>query len=201
MSAPAPPRLVLASASPRRRELLARAGVPFTVASADLDETRRPGEPPRAYAERLAGEKARACATPGAWTLGADTVVILGDDILDKPPDEAGARAVLERLAGHTHVVVTACCLLAPDGRELRVTVETDVAMRRLSPAEIAAYVASGEWRGKAGGYAAQGIAAAFIPEIRGSYTNVVGLPLSEVLELLARAGAPSGDLARGVSA
>jgi len=193
--------LVLASASPRRRELLARAGVPFTAAAADLDEAQRPGEPPRAYAERLAGEKARACARPGAFVLGADTVVILGAEVLGKPVDEADARAILERLAGHTHAVVTACFLLAPDGRELRVTVETAVTMRRLASAEIDGYVASGEWRGKAGGYAAQGIAAAFIPEIRGSYTNVVGLPLSEVLELLTRAGAPGGDLARGAPA
>ena len=192
-------RLVLASASPRRRELLARAGVSFTMAAADLDEARQPGEPPRAYAERLAGEKARACAQPDAFVLAADTVVILGDDVLGKPASEAEARETLARLAGHTHVVATACCLLAPNGRELRVTVETDVAIRRLGPEEVAAYVASGEWRGKAGGYAAQGIAAAFIPEIRGSYTNVVGLPLAEVLELLARGGAPTGDLSRGV--
>jgi septum formation protein len=108
---------------------------------------------------------------------------------------------MLARLSGRAHVVVTACCLIAPDGAARRLTVATEVVFRALSDAELQGYVASGEWRGKAGAYAAQGIAAAFIPEVRGSYTNVVGLPLAEVVELLASAGAPGADPARGVPA
>jgi septum formation protein len=193
--------LILASASPRRRELLARAGVPFTVVAGDVDERRRPGEAPRAYAERLAEDKARAIAAPGDFVLAADTIVVLGDDVLEKAADGDEARAMLARLSGRAHVVITACFLLSPGGAAARVTVETEVVFRPLGAADLDGYVASGEWRGKAGAYAAQGIAAAFIPAIRGSYTNVVGLPLVEVLELLARAGAPGPDLARGTPA
>jgi septum formation protein len=176
-------RLVLASASPRRRELLERLGIPFDVEPADLDESSRPGEGPRVYATRIAEAKARAVATrrPGDWVLGADTIVVLGDDILGKPADAAEAGAMLGRLAGHRHLVYTATCLLRPGEEPLRRIMVTEVAMRAVEPDEVERYVASGDWHGKAGGYAAQGLAAAFIREIHGSYTNVVGLPLAEV--------------------
>jgi septum formation protein len=190
--------LILASASPRRRELLRRAGVRFSALSADIDETRRPSEPPRAYAERIAVEKAASVRQPGAFVLAADTIVVLDDEVLHKPTDAPDAERILARLAGRTHVVMTACVLRTPADERHLLTVATEVDFRAISPEERRAYVAAGEWRGKAGGYAAQGLGAAFIPAIRGSYTNVVGLPLCEVLELLRRVGAPGADVARG---
>lgn len=198
--------LILASASPRRRELLARAGVPFEVAPADVDERQLPGETPEAHVARVAGDKATAAAArrPDAWVLAADTIVVLEGDVLGKAQDAAEATRMVARLAGRTHRVMTATCLLPPAGHAgpaRRFTVTTEVEMRPLAPAEVAAYVQSGEWQGKAGAYAAQGIAAAFVSAVRGSFTNVVGLPLSEVLVELARGGAPAGDLARGVPA
>ncbi|HKA89027.1 MAG TPA: Maf family protein [Haliangiales bacterium] len=193
-------KLVLASASPRRRELLARAGVSFEVAPAEVDETPRPGEAPRALAARLAHAKAEAARRPDAFVLGADTIVVLGERVLGKPEDAAEAAAMLRELSGRTHVVLTATCLLAPAGAAIERTCATEVDVVPLGERDIAAYVASGEWRGKAGGYAAQGIASAFIGAVRGSYTNVVGLPLAEVLADLARAGAPGADLARGAA-
>jgi septum formation protein len=195
------PALLLASASPRRRELLARAGVPFVALASDVDERPRPGEEARAYAERLAEAKARAAANGRDFVLGADTVVVVDGDVLGKATDEEEARGMLVRLSGRAHEVLTACCLLAPDGTARRLTVSTEVVFRALSAGEVAGYLASGEWRGKAGAYAVQGIAAAFIPEVRGSYTNVVGLPLAEVVALLGSAGAPGADPARGVPA
>lgn len=196
-------RLVLASASPRRRDLLQRAGVPFEVAPAEIDESARSGEAPAVYAQRIAAEKARAvfATHPDAFVLAADTIVVVGGEILGKPRDEADARRMLERLSGRSHQVTTAVCLVSPDGAERCRVVTTEVDVRALRGEEIDAYLRSGEWRGKAGGYAVQGIASAFVTAIRGSYTNVVGLPLAEVLELLRAAGAPGADLSRGMPA
>ena len=193
--------LILASASPRRHELLSRVGVRLEIVPSTIDEAPREGERPRAYASRLAAEKALAAARlrPATWILAADTIVLAQGKILGKPSGQDEARTMLRLLAGRTHVVMTAFCLLAPTGAISCEEIETEVDMRPLSETEVAAYVASGEWEGKAGGYAAQGIAAAFIRTIRGSYTNVVGLPLAEVIEALARAGAPGADLANGV--
>jgi septum formation protein len=175
--------LILASASPRRRELLARLGLHFSVEPADIDEQPRPGEEPDSYAERVAQAKA-ACAAavhPFDWILAADTTVALGAQILGKPVDEAEARAMLEALAGRTHRVITAYCLRSKTAlHSARVVTEVDVAP--LGAAEIAAYLRCGEWRGKAGAYAIQGVFAYAVSAVRGSYTNVVGLPLHEVL-------------------
>lgn len=190
------PSLILASGSPRRRELLSQVGLALEIVPADLDETRRPGEPPVAYAERLAAEKARAVAARlGAArpVLGADTIVIDGEEaVLGKPRDEEDARWMLARLAGRVHRVATAYHLILGAERRAR-AVMTEVEFRPLSPGEIAGYVASREWEGKAGGYAIQGLAGAFVRRIAGSYTNVVGLPLCEVLEDLAALGALDG--------
>lgn len=189
----APQRLILASASPRRLALLAQIGVvPHAVRPADIDETPRPAELPRAYAERMAAEKADAVAEAGALVLAADTVVSAGRRILGKPADVAEAVRFLMLLSGRRHRVTTAIRLVGAD-RTARRTVETRVRVKRLSDAEISAYVRSGEWRGKAGGYAIQGIGAAFVPEIFGSYTNVVGLPLTETANLLTGLGYPVG--------
>ncbi len=186
------PRLVLASASPRRRALLAQIGVvPEAVVPAEIDETPRKAELPRRYAERVAREKAEAVAARAdGLVLAADTVVAAGRRILGKPADAAEAVRFLLLLSGRRHRVTTAVCLAGAGAVRLR-TVETRVKMKRLSDAELSAYIRSGEWRGKAGGYAIQGIAAAFVPEIHGSYTNVVGLPLAETANLLAGAGYP----------
>jgi septum formation protein len=193
--------LILASASPRRRELLARVGIDVEVVPADVDETSPPGEPAAACAVRLAGSKAHAVASraPGRWVLAADTVVEIDGDLLAKPADPAEAAVMLRRLSGRTHRVVTGFALVGPSGAApvLR-AVTTEVDLRHIADRDVAGYVASGEWRGKAGGYAVQGIAAAFVVAIRGSITNVVGLPLAEVLVELERAGAAHPDLGRG---
>jgi septum formation protein len=185
-------RLILGSASPRRLDLLAQIGVrPDDVRPADIDETPLRAEHPRRYAERLAREKGAALASsagPLDLILTADTVVACGLRILDKPADEAAAEAALRLLSGRRHRVITAVGLRLGDRVWAR-RVETQVSFKRLSHGEIAGYVRSGEWRGKAGGYAIQGLAAAFIPSINGSYTNVVGLPLPETAGLLAGAG------------
>ena len=183
-------RLILASASPRRRELLAQVGVvPDAVRPADIDETPLPGEMPRALAQRLAASKAEAVApAPDEIVLAADTVVAAGRRILGKPADAHEARAFLTLLSGRRHRVYTGIGVSGPKGLNVRV-VQTTVRMRRLHPSEIDGYLATGEWQGKAGGYAIQGRAGAFIPEIHGSYSNVVGLPLSESLGLLEGAG------------
>jgi len=184
--------LVLASASPRRLELLRQVGIePTTVAPAAIDEAPRARELPAHYARRMAREKAEAVAADHAeaFVLGADTVVALGRRILPKAEDEAAARACLERLSGRRHRVLGGLAVIAPDGRRAERLVATVVTFKRLEAREIAAYLASGEWRGKAGGYAVQGRAAAFIPRINGSYPNVVGLPLTETLALLTGLG------------
>jgi septum formation protein len=180
--------LVLASASPRRLDLLRQVGVvPMAVEPAELDETPGKRETPRAYAERMARAKAHAVAGrhPGCYVLAADTVVAAGRRILDKPADEAQARARLELLSGGRHRVFGGVSAIAPDGRSAVRVVQTIVRFKRLHPDEIEGYLAGGEWRGKAGGYAIQGAAAAFVPWINGSYTNVVGLPVVETLKLL----------------
>ncbi len=189
---PAIARLVLASASPRRRQLLEQVLLPpDAVVPADVDETVRKGELPRPHAQRLADEKAAAVAAghAGDFVLAADTVVGVGRRILPKAETETDARRCLELLSGRRHHVFTGVTLIGPDGRVRRRTVDTAVSVKRLSDGEIAAYLASGEWHGKAGGYAIQGLAAAFIRAVGGSYTNVVGLPLFEVVSLLAGAG------------
>lgn len=199
MSITPTPRFVLASASPRRLDLLAQIGVvPDAVDPADLDETALPRELPAQHALRLAAAKAESVAArhPGAFVLAADTVVACGRRILPKAESEAQARACLDLLSGRRHRVFGGVVLLAPGGaggapRRSERLVRTDVTFTRLGPAEVEAYVASGEWRGKAGGYAIQGRAAAHVRWIGGSYSNVVGLPLFEVAALLRGAGFP----------
>jgi septum formation protein len=179
-------RLVLASASPRRLALLAQIGiVPAAVLAPEIDETPGRAELPRPLALRLARAKAAAVAAPGAYVLAADTVVACGRRILPKAGDEAEARRCLALLSGRRHRVFTAVVLLAPDGRAAERVCETAVTFARLGEAQIAAYLASGEWRGKAGGYAIQGLAAAHIRALSGSYSGVVGLPLFETAQLL----------------
>ena len=195
MSAPAQRApLVLASASPRRRALLARIGLePDEVRPANVDEAPLPGEPPRAQALRLARAKAAAIAArPGpAWTLAADTVVARGRRALGKPADAAQARAFLALLSGRRHRVWTGVAAIAPDGRAASRVVMTAVRFKRLAPREIDACVESGEWRGKAGGYAIQGLAGGFVVAVNGSPSNVVGLPLHAARALLAGLGYP----------
>ncbi|MFP4303342.1 MAG: Maf family protein [Rhodosalinus sp.] len=185
-------RLILGSASPRRQELLARLGVvPDAVRPADIDETPRRGELPRPYTARMAREKAAALdAGPDDLILTADTTVAAGRRILGKPADAAEARAFLELLSGRRHRVITAVALRHGD-RLWERQVESAVKMKHLSEPEIAGYLASGEWQGKAGGYAIQGLAEAFIPWMQGSYSGVMGLPLAETAALLQGAGWP----------
>ena len=180
------PKLILASASPRRRELLARLGVtPDAVAPADIDETPLKGELPRVYATRMAREKAEAAASDEGFVLAGDTVVAAGRRILPKAEDEATARQCLDLLSGRRHRVLSAIALRAPDGTMRERLSETVVMFKRLSAQEIDAYIASGEWDGKAGGYAIQGIAEGLISRIQGSHSGVVGLPLYETRTLL----------------
>lgn len=183
-------RLVLGSASPRRLDLLAQAGiVPDAVRPPDIDEAPRRAEAPRDYVRRIAREKVAAVeAAEGEVVLCADTTVALGRRILGKPASEAEAGATLRLLAGRRHRVVTAVAVKRGDRTWERV-VSTAVTVKALSGPEIAAYLATGDWRGKAGSYAIQGPAGAFIPAINGSFTGVVGLPLTETLGLLAAAG------------
>ncbi|KWV94348.1 nucleoside triphosphate pyrophosphatase [Erythrobacter sp. AP23] len=184
------PTLILASASPRRRELIARLGVtPAAIAPADIDETPHKGELPRDYARRMAREKAEAAASDDGHVLAGDTVVAAGRRILPKAEDEATARRCLELLSGRRHRVLSAIALRAPDGTIRERLSETVVIFKRLSAQEIDAYIASGEWRGKAGGYAIQGIAEGLISRIQGSHSGVVGLPLYETRALLKAAG------------
>jgi len=182
--------LVLASASPRRRELLSGLGVPFEVRPADVPEVRRPGEEPARFAARLAREKATAVARPGEWVLGADTIVVVDEEILGKPADAADARRMLALLSGRAHHVLTAVALIGPGGELAGELVgDTVVEFRDLTGEEIADYVAGGEPMDKAGAYAIQGGAGRFVRRTEGSYSNVVGLPVEEVAELLARCG------------
>ncbi len=187
----AKPPLVLASASPRRLDLLARIGVvPDAVLPTDTDETPRKGEVPRRLAARLAAVKAAAVpAPPGALVLAADTVVGLGRRVLPKADTEEEARRCLEMLSGRRHQVATGVALRLPDGRLRQRLVLTAVAFQRLTAAQIEDYVSRGEWRGKAGGYAIQGRAECFVRFLSGSHSNVVGLPLFETAQLLRGAG------------
>jgi len=178
-------KLVLCSASPRRREFLERLGVRFEVSPAHIDETRRHGEPAVAYALRMALEKSAACARPGAVTLGADTIVVKGEEVLGKPRDRADAERMLRMLSGAEHRVITAVAVAG-----LRaIAVETAVKFAELSDAQVRWLVSSGDGDDKAGAYAAQGLAGAFIERIDGSFSNVVGLPLAETVKLLEETG------------
>ncbi len=195
--------LLLGSASPRRRELLASAGVPILVVAPRVDETLRSGEKPADYLARVTAAKLRAARAtaedtylaPFGAVLVADTIVELGGEILDKPESADAARAALQKLSGQTHRVSTRFVLgsaSAPSGEDGSLhaeTVTTEVTMRVLSPTEIERYVAAGEGLDKAGGYGIQGGAAGFVARIDGSYTNVVGLPLAEVVSALRDAG------------
>ena len=188
----APAGFILASASPRRLDLLAQIGaVPIEVLPADIDESVLQGETPPAHAERLAAEKARAGAAhrKDAYVLAADTVVACGRRILPKAETEAEARQCLELMSGRAHRVYTGVALAAPDGSLAARLVETRVKVRRISHEDIARYIDSGEWKGKAGGYAIQGRFAAHVVSLIGSYSNVVGLPLYETANLLRGAG------------
>jgi septum formation protein len=184
------PQLVLASASPRRRELIARLGIePAAISAADIDETPRPREVPRDYARRMASEKALAVTAPDGHVLAGDTVVALGRRILPKAEDEATARSCLALLSGRRHRVLSAIALKAPDGTLREKLSETVVRFKQLDHDEVEAYIVSGEWEGKAGGYAIQGSAEGLIAWISGSHSGVVGLPLFETRALLRSAG------------
>ena len=186
----AEPELVLASGSPRRRELLAGLGLEFTVRPVDLDETPLPGEPPEPYVLRLARTKATRQGGPGEVVLAADTVVASDDVLLGKPEDEEEARSMLQRLSGREHRVFTGVAVWVPDSERLETGVEvTRVRFADLDRAEIAWYAASGEPLDRAGAYAIQGLAALFVEGISGNYSNVVGLPLPLVYRLTRAVG------------
>jgi septum formation protein len=195
MSSPRFAAVILASASPRRRELLERAAVDFEVRPANVPERREPGEPPALFARRLALAKARAVArTAGArpprLVLGADTIVVIDAEVLGKPTDAEHAVALLSRLLGRTHRVITAVALVESATQDARdAVVESTVRMRPASAEEVRAYVATGEPLDKAGAYAVQGLGRRFVEEIEGSESNVIGLPLEETLGLLREAG------------
>jgi septum formation protein len=195
------PKLILASASPRRLELLQQVGLdPDALIPADLDETPRKGELPRVLAARLAEEKAEAAAKvaktrpelAGAYLLAADTVVSVGRRILPKCEVVDEAAQCLRLLSGRAHRVHSGLTLITPKGAHRRRLVETRIRFKRLSRDEIDAYLAAGEWRGKAGGYAIQGLAGGFVAKLIGSFSSVVGLPLYETLSLLAGEGYPA---------
>lgn len=185
--------LILASASPRRRELLDQIGVTYRVEPADIDETRAAGEAPAAYVARMAREKAATVAAryPGASVavLAADTAVVLDDDVLGKPVDHFAALGMLARLSGRSHLVLTGICLCRPAEAAEASVVETRVQFVQLSREQCETYLATDEPWDKAGGYAIQGLAGAFVSAIEGSYSNVVGLPLTETWQLLQAQG------------
>jgi septum formation protein len=186
--------LYLASRSPRRAQLLEQLGLRFAVLDVEVPEHRAPGESAEDYVQRVARDKAAAGRAmpgvgPGSVVLGADTEVVLGDAVFGKPADVAEAVAMLERLSGRSHRVLSAVCCMAPDGRRSEVLQQSEVHFAPLDRAAIEAYAGTGEPLGKAGGYAIQGRAAAFIRHLSGSYTGVMGLPLFETAGLLARLG------------
>lgn len=189
MTAPRP-RLVLGSASPRRLELLRQIGVaPDDIRPADIDETPLKGELPRDYCRRVTLAKALAVPrVPGEVVLAADTTVAVGRRILGKPADAAEAEAFLRLLSGRRHKVITVVTVVDDTGPRTRESLST-VRMQRLSDADIARYIATGDWEGKAGAYAIQGPAGCFIPWIQGSYTAIMGLPVAETARLLGAAG------------
>ncbi len=187
-------RLVLASSSPRRRELLASVGiVPAIIASPDIDETVQKNERPRLYVRRMAGEKAARIRRDhkDCFILAADTVIVRGRHLLRCPENADQATAFLERLSGCRHTVISGVCLIHPDGQIRHRRAETAVLFKRLDRRDIRAAINGGEWRDKAGGYAAQGIAGRFIRRINGSWSNIIGLPLYETCALLDGSGAP----------
>jgi septum formation protein len=188
--------LILASASPRRQELLRNAGISFVVEPANIPEVPREGELPRSFAERLAQEKASVAAANRVndFVLGADTIVVVGNQILGKPRDPNDAARMLRLLSGRTHEVITAVCLICPRDRQSQEKTETltdvrseltRVTMNALSNTDIADYIATGEPLDKAGAYAIQGMASRWIPRIEGDYSNVVGLPVQLVVRML----------------
>lgn len=188
------PHLILASGSPRRRDLLDGLGVRFSVRPVDVDETPLPDEAPRAYVERLARVKAAERVGPGELVLGADTTVVLDGEILGKPADEAEARSMLARLAGREHTVLTGVSLVRADGAsgqpaQATVVEASKVRIARLTEEEIAWYAATGETLDKAGSYAVQGIGAMFVEAVDGDYSNVVGLPLPATYRLFREMG------------
>lgn len=180
------PELVLASGSPRRRQLLEMLGIPVQVRPANIPESARPGESPAEYAERLAVEKTGA--VPGEFVLGADTIVVLDESVLEKPADAQEAVAMLLRLQGKTHQVVTACALRSPTGLHTATDI-TRVTFRQVEEDVIRAYVATGEPLDKAGAYGIQGYGAALVEGIEGDFFGVMGLPVRLVLDLLERGG------------
>lgn len=183
-------KLILASASPRRQDLLKQIHItPAEIRPANIDETPLKGEHPRHLAERLAVEKAKAVHKSGEWTLAADTTVACGKRLLDKTTSAENARACLEMLSGRRHHVYGGIALITPQGQKLSRLCDTVVQFKRLSPQEIERYIDSGEWQGVAGGYAIQGLAGGFIKMIRGSYSNVVGLSLYDTMSMLNGAG------------
>jgi septum formation protein len=194
------PTLVLASASPRRLMLLSQVGIePDALRPSSIDESARRGEMPRAYAARIARMKAEAARDQiandkdiaSAYVLAADTVVAVGRRILMKPSNIEEAANCLQLLSGRAHRVLTSVCLITPDDRVRHKIVDTRVRFKHLAREEIESYIASREWRGKAGGYAVQGLAGCFVQKLVGSYTSVVGLPLTEVVTMLAGEGFP----------
>ncbi len=194
------PTLVLASASPRRLMLLDQVGIrPDALRPASIDESARRGEMPRGYVSRIARAKAEAARDQiandkdiaAAYVLAADTAVTVGRRILMKPSNIEEAAASLQRLSGRSHRVLTSICLITPDDRVRQKIVDTRVRFKHLAREEIEAYIASREWRGKAGGYAIQGLAGCFVQRLVGSYTSVVGLPLTEVVTMLVGEGFP----------
>ncbi len=183
--------LYLASKSPRRLELLRQLGIDPELLDVDVPELRQPGEPAADYVNRVAREKAGAgllevMSAPGALVLGADTEVILGEVVYGKPADAGDATRMLRELSGRTHCVITAVWLMSA-GREEHAVQQSAVSMAALSESDIAAYIASGEWQGKAGAYAIQGLAGAFVAHLEGSHSSVMGLPLHETWELLGK--------------
>ncbi len=193
-------RFVLASQSPRRRELLESVGLPFDVVPSHVPEEHATGESPDAYVTRLSRDKARAISASHAdrWVIAADTIVMLGNQLLEKPADEADARRMLSLIAGRTHVVHTGVTLHCAEQDYLDTQVaQSEVQMLPLTADEVAWYAATGEPLDKAGAYAVQGVGSMFIQSVNGSYTNVVGLPLAMLFEMLKRAGIDALTLSR----
>lgn len=189
-------QLILASASPRRVELLVSCGIkPAQIIPADLDESPIKGEKPIALARRLAAAKAAAVHQTGYFTLAADTVVVCGQRLLGKPETPHQAAEFLARLSGRRHRVISGVSIIAPDNRQITRAVTTILNFKKLSPDDITTYVESGEWQGKAGGYGIQGRASAFVKFLSGSYTNVVGLPVYDTIQMLRGLGfVPDGE-------
>ncbi len=192
---------VLASGSPRRRQLLGACGFDFQIETSDVDESQLSAEEPAAYVKRLAREKSTEVfkrlaskGDPSKPTLGADTIVVLDGEILGKPADEAEARGMIKRLAGNTHTVYTAVCVLTAQGEALEDLVASRVRFRHLSSCEVRLYVDLGESLDKAGGYGVQGVGGMLVEDVQGSFTNVIGLPMKQSIALLEQAGVVRDD-------